>query len=57
MDRLTGLLAFVRAADLDTFVAAGRVLGLSPSAVGKAVTRLKSQLGVRLFSARLAAYA
>ena len=49
MDRLTGLMAFVRTADLGSFVAAGRVLGLSPSAVGKAVTRLESQLGVRLF--------
>lgn len=49
MDRLTGLMAFVRTADLGSFVAAGRVLGLSPSAVGKAVTRLEGQLGVRLF--------
>ncbi|KQT69102.1 MULTISPECIES: LysR family transcriptional regulator [unclassified Aureimonas] len=48
MDRLTGLSAFVRTADLGSFVAAGRVLGLSPSAVGKAVTRLENQLGVRL---------
>ena len=49
MDRLSGLMAFVRTADLGSFVAAGRVLGLSPSAVGKAVTKLESQLGVRLF--------
>ena len=49
MDRLTGLSAFVRTADLGSFVAAGRVLGLSPSAVGKAVTKLENQLGVRLF--------
>jgi len=49
MDRLSGLMAFVRTADLGSFVAAGRVLGLSPSAVGKAVTRLEGQLGVRLF--------
>lgn len=48
MDRLTGLSAFVRTADLGSFVAAGRVLGLSPSAVGKAVTKLENQLGVRL---------
>ncbi len=48
MDRLAGLSAFVRTADLGSFVAAGRVLGLSPSAVGKAVTRLENQLGVRL---------
>lgn len=49
MDRLAGLMAFVRTADLGSFVAAGRAMGLSPSAVGKAVTRLENQLGVRLF--------
>ncbi|HEV7309508.1 LysR substrate-binding domain-containing protein [Ensifer sp.] len=48
MDRLSGLTAFVRTADLGSFVAAGRVLGLSASAVGKAVTALEKQLGVRL---------
>ena len=48
LDRLSGLAAFVRTADLGSFVAAGRVLRLSPSAVGKAVTRLEEQLGVRL---------
>lgn len=49
MDRLTALNAFVRTAELGSFVAAGRALGLTPSAVGKAVTRLEQQLGVRLF--------
>ncbi len=48
MDRLSGLTAFVRTADLGSFAAAGRVLGLSASAVGKAVTNLERQLGVRL---------
>lgn len=48
MDRLSGLNAFVRSADLGSFAAAGRVLGLSASAVGKAVTNLERQLGVRL---------
>lgn len=47
-DRLAGLSAFVRTADLGSFVAAGRALGLSPSAVGKAVAKLEDQLGVRL---------
>ncbi|WP_037450216.1 LysR family transcriptional regulator [Sphingobium chlorophenolicum] len=47
-DRLSGLSAFVRTADLGSFVAAGKALGLSPSAVGKAVTKLEDQLGVRL---------
>lgn len=45
---LPGLLAFVRAADLGSLVAAGRTLGISASAVGKAVTRLEQELGVRL---------
>lgn len=49
MDSLNGLMAFVRTADLGSFVAAGRVLGLSASAVGKAVTKLEQQLGIRLF--------
>jgi DNA-binding transcriptional LysR family regulator len=49
MDGLSGLIAFVRTADLGSFVAAGRVLGLSASAVGKSVTKLEHQLGVRLF--------
>jgi DNA-binding transcriptional LysR family regulator len=49
MDRLSGLAAFVKTADLGSFVAAGSVLRLSPSAVGKAVTNLEKQLGVRLF--------
>ncbi|OLP57749.1 LysR family transcriptional regulator [Xaviernesmea oryzae] len=48
MDRLAGLTAFVRTADLGSFAAAGRVLGLSPSAVGKAVSKLESQLEIRL---------
>lgn len=49
MDRLSGLLPFVRTADLGSFVAAGRVLGISASAIGKAVSRLEEELGVRLF--------
>ncbi|SEJ95136.1 LysR substrate-binding domain-containing protein [Pseudomonas sp. NFR16] len=49
VDRLSGLMAFVRAAELGSFVAAGRALGLSASAVGKGITRLEQQLSVRLF--------
>jgi len=48
MDKLTGLIAFVRTADLGSFVAAGRALEVSASAVGKAVVRLEQELGVRL---------
>ena len=50
MDRLSGVLAFVRAAELRSFAAAGRQLGLSPSAVSKAVGRLEARLGARLMT-------
>ncbi|ABB08503.1 LysR family transcriptional regulator [Burkholderia lata] len=40
---------FVQAADTRSFVAAGRVLGISASGIGKSVTRLEQSLGVRLF--------
>jgi len=49
VDQFNGLAAFVRTADLGSFAAAGKALGLTPSAVGKAVTTLERQLGVRLF--------
>lgn len=48
MDRLNGLTAFVKTADLGSFIAAARVLGISASAVGKAVAKLEQELGVRL---------
>ena len=48
MDKLSGLLAFVRTAERGSFVAAGRELALSASAVGKAVAKLEEELGVRL---------
>jgi len=49
MDNLAGLTAFVQAADTRSFVAAGRALGISASAVGKSIARLEQRLGVRLF--------
>lgn len=49
MDRLGALGAFVQAADAGSFTAAGRALGVSASAIGKAVARLEQRLGVRLF--------
>lgn len=49
MEHLSGLAAFVRAAETRSFVAAARVLGLSPSAIGKSIGRLEARLGVRLF--------
>lgn len=49
MDKLTAYAAFVRAAETGSFAAAGARLGLSASAVGKAVARLEQRLGVTLF--------
>jgi DNA-binding transcriptional LysR family regulator len=49
MDHLGTLSAFVQAAETGSFVAAGRKIGLTASAVGKGVARLEQRLGVRLF--------
>lgn len=49
MDSLGSLNAFVQAAEARSFTMAGRQLGVSSSAVGKAVGRLEERLGVRLF--------
>jgi DNA-binding transcriptional LysR family regulator len=48
MDRLAPLAAFIQAAENESFTTAARALGISASAVGKAVTRLEERLGVRL---------
>lgn len=49
MDSLNGFVVFVQVAETRSFVAAGRLLGVSASAVGKSVERLEEKLGVRLF--------
>ncbi|KVE26556.1 LysR family transcriptional regulator [Burkholderia singularis] len=49
MDNLNGIVAFVRTAETLSFVAAGRKLGVSASAVGKTIAKLEHTLGVRLF--------
>ncbi|AKV01534.1 Transcriptional regulator, LysR family [Labilithrix luteola] len=49
MDSLGSLQAFVQAADARSFTIAGHKLGVSSSAVGKAIARLEERLGVRLF--------
>jgi DNA-binding transcriptional LysR family regulator len=49
-ESLSGMVAFVRAAESGSFVAAGRALGLSASAVGKSVMRLEAKLGVQLLN-------
>lgn len=49
MDKLGSINIFVNAAEAGSFAAAGNRLGLSGSAVGKAVARLEDEMGVRLF--------
>jgi DNA-binding transcriptional LysR family regulator len=49
MDSLGALGVFMRAAEARSFTGAGRQLGISSSAVGKAISRLEDRLGVRLF--------
>lgn len=49
MDSLGSLNAFVQAAEARSFTVAGRKLGVSSSAIGKAVARLEERLAVRLF--------
>lgn len=49
MDRIVGITVFVQVADSGSYVAAGKVLGQSASAVGKSIVRLEKQFGVRLF--------
>jgi DNA-binding transcriptional LysR family regulator len=49
MDSLNTLNVFVQVADARSFVGAGRVLGVSASAVGKSIVRIEERLGVRLF--------
>jgi DNA-binding transcriptional LysR family regulator len=49
MDRLGALSAFMEAADTGSFTEASRRLGISASAVSKAVLRLEERLRTRLF--------
>jgi DNA-binding transcriptional LysR family regulator len=49
VDRIAAINVFVRAAQTRSFVDAGRILGVSASAVGKSVVRLEQHLGARLF--------
>lgn len=50
VERLTGLIAFARAASLGSYTAAARSLAVSPSAVSKSIQRLEQHFGLRLFS-------
>ena len=49
MDRLGPLNTFIQAAETRSFSAAGRMLGISASAVGRAIARLEERLGAPLF--------
>lgn len=48
-DRLAGISAFAAAAEAGSFAGAAARLGLTRSAIGKAVARLEARLGVPLF--------
>jgi DNA-binding transcriptional LysR family regulator len=50
VDLFAGVVPFVTTAELRSFRAAARSLGLTPSAVSKAITRLEAKLGVRLLN-------
>ncbi len=50
MDKLGALGIFIQAVEAGSFVSAGHRLGISGSAVGKAIARLEEELGVRLFN-------
>jgi LysR family transcriptional regulator, regulator for bpeEF and oprC len=48
MDHLSGLIAFVHAAEARSFTRAAQRLGISPSGISKAISRLEARHGVRL---------
>lgn len=50
MDRLTSMSAFAKAADLGSFTAAAKALGMSSQMVGKHVAALEARLGAPLLS-------
>jgi hypothetical protein len=56
MDSLGSLNAFVQAAEARSFTIAGRQLGVSSSAIDKAVARIEERLGMRIFPLRSTAY-
>ena len=50
MDRYTALRVFRQVAELNSFAAAGRRLGLSPAAVSKNIAELEAHVGARLIN-------
>jgi len=49
LETLSGLEIFVETAQSQSFVATGRKIGISASAVSKSISRLEERVGVRLF--------
>ena len=49
MESLVGITTFVQVSEVGSIAEAGRVLGISASAVGKMIARLEEQYSVRLF--------
>lgn len=47
-DRAREMVIFVAVAKCGSFSAAGRILGLTPSAVSRTIDRIEARLGVRL---------
>jgi len=50
MDSLNSLTVFVSVAETRSFVATGRLMGVSASAIGKSIVRLEERFGVRFFN-------
>jgi DNA-binding transcriptional LysR family regulator len=49
MDSLNGISIFVQVAETRSFTEAGRLMGVSSSAIGKSIARMEERLRVRLF--------
>jgi len=49
MDSLSGISAFVQVSETRNFTEAGRLMGVSSSAIAKSISRMEERLGVRLF--------
>ncbi|PHM74875.1 LysR family transcriptional regulator [Xenorhabdus kozodoii] len=50
IESLAAISVFVQVAEIKSFVGAGRVLGLTASAVGKRISRFEKELGIQLFN-------
>lgn len=49
LEETPGLLAFVKSAESGSFTAAARLLGTTPSATSRSISRLENHIGARLF--------